>query len=57
MENRIDLEVRKDTFESLMGSLIVVNTLVATNWLWVRFDTVYRLVWETFANDLMIGLA
>ena len=30
VENRIGLEVGKDTFESSVGSLIVVNTLVAT---------------------------
>jgi len=57
VENRIDLEVGKNTFESSMCSLIVVNILVGTGWLWVRFDPAYQLVRETFANDLMIGLA
>jgi len=57
VESRIDLLVVKDTFESSVGSLIVVNTLVATGWLWVRFEPVYRVVWETFAMDLTTGLA
>ena len=35
----------------------MVNTLVATGWLWVRFEPVYRVMWETFAMDLLIGLA
>jgi len=57
VENRIDLKVVKDIFESSVGSLIVMNTLVTTDWLWVRFDPAYRVVWEEFAMDLMIGLA
>jgi len=44
VENRIDLKVVKYTFESSLGSLIVMNTLVATDWLWLRFDPVYRVV-------------
>jgi len=40
VESRTDLNVLKDTFESSVGSLFVVNTLVATDWLWVRFDPV-----------------
>ena len=35
----------------------MVNALVATDWLWVRFDPVYRFVWEISGNDLMTGLA
>ena len=57
VENRIDFNVVKDTFKSSVGPFFVVNTLVATDWLWVRFDPVYRVVWETFAMDLLIGLA
>jgi len=57
VENRIDLMVVKDKHESLVGSQIMVNTLVATDWLWVRSDPVYRVVWETFAMDLVVGLA
>jgi Co/Zn/Cd efflux system component len=47
----------KGTFEALVGSLVVMNTLVATDWHWVVFDPVYQLVLETFVKDLVIGLA
>ena len=57
MEKRIDLNVVKHTFESSVGSFFVVNTLVATDWLWVRSDPVCWVVWETFAMDLLIGRA
>jgi hypothetical protein len=44
VENRIDLKVVKGTFESSVGSPIVVNTFVATDWLWIRFHPVYLVV-------------
>ena len=43
----------RGTFEALVGSL---NTVVATDWRWVMFGRVYRWMWETFVNDLRIGL-
>ena len=57
VENKIDLRVVRGTFEALSGSLIVMDTLVASNWYWVKCDLVYRLVFETFVNGLMIDLA
>ena len=53
----MDLKVVKDTFEPSLGPLIVVNTSVATDLLWVRFDPMYRVVWKTFAMDVIMGLA
>jgi len=57
VKNGINLMVVKDAHESLVGSQIMVNILVATDWLWVRSDPVYRVVWETFAMHLVVGLA
>ena len=39
------------------ASLILVNTVVVTDWHSVMFDPVYPLMWETFVNDLRIGIA
>ena len=47
----------RGTFEASVGSLIVINTVVTTDWYSVIFDPVYWLMWETFVNDLRIGLA
>ena len=47
----------RGTFEALVGSLVVMNTVVATDWHWVVFDPVCRLMWETLVNNLRIGLA
>ena len=47
----------RGTFEALVGSLVVLNTVVAADWHLIVFDPVYQLMWETFMNDLRIGLA
>jgi hypothetical protein len=50
VENKIDLRVVRGTFEALSGSLIVMDALVASDWYWVKFDLVCRLVFETFVE-------
>ena len=56
VENKRDLRVVKGTFEVLSGSLIVMDTLVTSDWYWVKSDLVYRMVLGTFVNGLMIDL-
>jgi hypothetical protein len=57
VENRTDWRVVSGIFGALVDSLIVMNTAVATVWRWAMCETLYWLMWETFVNDLRMGLA